>query len=301
MENLGHSGRSVEVIAREYIEELKAMRYSERTLEHYGRSLRDFIATVRKDDPCTITARDLEKYRGVLLERRYKPASVITYFQSVRLFFKYMEETQRIFVNPTAGLAPIKKSRELQPVPTEEEMQILLAQPDLTTRTGIRDRAMLETVYSTGVRRKELMDMTISCLDLDNGRARIMGKGQRERMVPLGTEAVRRLRVYLQQVRNVAVRECSGDALWLGRSGQPMDYENPPQLLARYNRVPGITTRIGLHSIRRACATHMLRRGASPVSIQLLLGHADMKHLSLYLKTALGDLKKVHSESRLGQ
>jgi len=301
MENLSHSGRSVEVVAREYIEELKALRYSAKTLEHYQRSLQDFVATVRKDDPCAITARDLEKYRGALLARGFKPASVLTYFQSVRLFFKHMEETQRIFVNPTAGLAPMKKSRELQPVPTEEEMRILLAQPDLTTRAGIRDRAMLETVYSAGVRRRELLDMTVSCLDLDNGRARIMGKGQRERMVPLGTEAVRWLRVYLQQVRNAEARVCSGDALWLAKRGLPMGYANPPQLLVRYSKAPGITTRIGLHSIRRACATHMLRHGASAGAIQLLLGHTDMRHLSQYLNVTISDLKNAHEESRLGK
>ena len=301
MENLGHSGRSVEVIAREYIEELRAMRYSERTLEHYQHSLRDFIATVRKDDPCAITVRDLEKYRGVLLDRRFKPASVLTYFQSIRLFFKYMEDTQGIFVNPAVGLASIRKSHELQPVPTEEEMQILLAQPDVTTPAGIRDRAMLETVYSAGVRRRELLDMTVACLDLENGRARIMGKGQRERMVPLGAEAIRWLRIYLKQVRTVKAKEYSRDALWLGRSGRPMGYENPPQLLARYGKAPGITTRIGLHSIRRACATHMLRHGASAASIQLLLGHSDMRHLSHYLRVAMSDLKKAHEESRLGQ
>ena len=180
-------------------------------------------------------------------------------------------------------------------------MQILLAQPDVTTPAGIRDRAMLETVYSAGVRRRELLDMTVACLDLENGRARIMGKGQRERMVPLGAEAIRWLRIYLKQVRTVKAKEYSRDALWLGRSGRPMGYENPPQLLARYGKAPGITTRIGLHSIRRACATHMLRRGASAASIQLLLGHADMCHLSEYLKVSISDLKKAHEESRLGQ
>ncbi|MEI6810223.1 MAG: tyrosine-type recombinase/integrase, partial [bacterium] len=260
MENNCHSNSRIEKATRECLNELRAMRYSEMTLNLYEMAINDFVRHVKKDDPRRITAQDIEKYRGVLFERGFKPSSVITYSQSINLFFKHMEETQQIFVNPMTGLARIRKSHELQPVPTEEEMQILLAQPDVTTPTGIRNRAMLETVYSAGVRRRELMDMTVQCLDLDNGRARIMGKGQKERMVPLGTEAVKWIKLYLLNVRRTLVREYKGDALWLNKTGKPLDYGNTEQMLRCCNRAPGITTRIGLHSIRRACATHMLRR-----------------------------------------
>ena len=180
-------------------------------------------------------------------------------------------------------------------------MRILLGGPDLTTCLGIRDKAILETAYSTGVRRLELISMTVSSLCLEDGKARIMGKGQRERMVPLGTEAVRWIGTYLKQVRNVVLKECSGDALWLRMDGPPLGYGTLEQMVKRYGRVPGITTRIGLHSIRRACATHMLKHGAPAAAIQILLGHADMCHLSQYLNVTISDLKKAHEESRLGQ
>ena len=120
-------------------------------------------------------------------------------------------------------------------------------------------------------------------------------------MVPLGAEAIKWIDLYLREIRAVVVRDHSGDALWLAEDGRPLGYGSIHQMVRLYSKAPGIITKIGLHSIRRACATHMLRRGASPSAIQLLLGHSDMRHLSQYLDVAISDLKKAHEQSRLGQ
>jgi integrase/recombinase XerC len=118
--------------------------------------------------------------------------------------------------------------------------------------------------------------------------------------VPLGVEAVRSIGVYLREVRDVVAREYSGDALWLGIDGRALGCTGLGSMVKRYATMPGITTIIGLHSIRRACATHMLRHGAPAAAIQLLLGHADMSHLSQYLKVTINDLRNAHEHSRLG-
>ncbi len=123
----------------------------------------------------------------------------------------------------------------------------------------------------------------------------------RERMVPLGAEAVRWLGAYLADVRPALLRKGDIAALWLAKNGRALYDGALEQIMLRYRRAPGIATRIGLHSIRRACATHMLRRAASPVAIQALLGHSAMGHLSQYLRLSLTDVKAMHEGSRVGQ
>ena len=283
------------------MESLRARRYSPRSIQTYGDAIRDMIASIGKSDVREIGRRDLERYRLSLVDRGFKPASVSVYFRASRLFFRHLEERQLIFENPAAGHPPIRSARTLQPVPTEEEMRILLAQPDVSTPVGLRDRAILETMYSAGIRRQETLDLKVGSVDLERGVVRVMGKGQRERMAPLGPAAVEWLVRYLAEARPALAETSSGVALWLGKNGKPLSGAGLQDMLRAYRKVPDIVTLIGLHSIRRACATHMLRRGASPVTIQMLLGHADMKHLSQYLRLTISDLQCAHAASRVGQ
>lgn len=291
----------ISVAAVEYLESLQARRYSQRSIEIYGRAIRDMSASLGNPDARSITRRDLEAYRGRLLERRFKPTSVMVYFQAIKLFFRYLEEEQRIFENPTKGLPPIRVSQTLPPVPTEEEMRILLDQPNVATSIGIRDRAILETMYSTGLRRQETLDLKVDSVKLEQGLIRVMGKGKRERMTPLGPGASKWLDRYLAEVRPFLAVAVSGETLWLANNGKPLDSNGLEAVIRRYRKAPGITTHIALHAIRRACATHMLRRGASPVTIQMLLGHATMEHLGQYLRLSITDIRRVHEASRVGR
>ncbi len=301
MKKRARNNTCISVLAAEYLERLRVRRYSKRSIKTYGDALRDMIATVGKADPRGIGRRDLERYRLSLIDRGFKPASVSVYFRAARLFFRYLEERQLIFENPAAGHPPIRAPDRLQPVPTEEEMWLLLEQPEVSTPVGIRDRAILETMYSTGLRRQETVDLKMGAVNLKEGVVRVMGKGQRERMAPLGPAAVAWLGRYLEEVRPGLVGAASGEALWLVCTGKPMDGNALQAMMWRYRQAPGILTKIGLHSIRRACATHMLRRGASPVTIQMLLGHASMEHLSQYLRLSITDIKQAHAASRVGQ
>ena len=292
---------SVIIAAGAYLERLRIKRYSERSLMVYGKAIEDMRVHIAKPDIRMITHQDLEGYRSGLLERGFTVSSVVVYFQAIKLFFRYLEEQQLIFENPALGFPSIRVSDLLQPVPTEEEMRILLDQPKTSTPVGIRDRAILETMYSAGTRRQETVNLKVGSVNLDEGTIRVMGKGNRERMVPLGPVAVEWVRRYLMEVRPVLAGEESGEALWLIMGGKPLNSNALQVTMWRYRKAPGITTPIGLHTIRRACATHMLRRGASPVTIQMLLGHATMEHLGQYLRLSITDIQQAHEGSRVGQ
>jgi integrase/recombinase XerD len=301
MKKCENNGSCISELAAEYLKRLRARRYSEKSVQTYGEAIRDMIAAVGKADPREIGRRDLERYRRSIIERGFKPASVSVYFRAARLFFRHLEERQVIFENPAAGHPPIRSARTLQPVPTEEEMRILLEQPRVSTPLGIRDRAILETMYSAGLRRQETAGLLVPSVNLERGMVRVMGKGQHERMAPLGPAAVAWLARYLAEARPRLAGLSSGEALWLGRDGKPLSGDGVFAMLCMHRKAPGIVTKIGPHSIRRACATHMLSRGASPVTIQMLLGHADMKHLSQYLRLTISDLQRAHAASRVGQ
>jgi integrase/recombinase XerD len=177
----------------------------------------------------------------------------------------------------------------------------MLDRIDTSEPRGIRDRAILETAYSTAVRRSELMGMNLGDLDLENGTIRVMGKGQRERMVPLGKQAVLWIRRYLDEVRPNG-GDGSGVALWLGPRGTRLTAAAVQMALRMLWLKSGGTQKpIGLHCLRRACATHMLRNGAHPVEIQMLLGHSCLNHLRQYLQVSITDLQAAHAGSKPGQ
>lgn len=185
---------------------------------------------------------------------------------------------------------------------TEAEVRALLAAAGHETAAGLRDRALLETLYATAVRRQELMDLTVWDIDLGQGLVRAMGKGRRERMLPLGRHAAAALGRYLAEARPMlGARRPNEVALWLGTHGRPLGYGSVPKIVARYARAAGIARRVGAHMLRRSCATHMLRNGASPVVIQQLLGHASLAHLAQYLRLSVGDLRAMHTNTNPGQ
>ena len=221
--------------------------------------------------------------------------------RAVRTFFKYLHEKQRIFLNPADGLIVGTPDRMLQRVPTEDEVRKLLSQPDTAKPEGIRNRAILEVAYSAGLRRNELAAMRLEDVSPDVTSLRVHGKGGKERVVPLGRRAGIWLRKYLKEVRPVLLSGNDTDALWLKRPGRPLGDEGIAMMARHCTASAGIKPPLTLHSLRRACATHMLQNGAHPIQIQMLLGHASMYHLSQYLKLTIAELKDAHSKSNPGQ
>jgi integrase/recombinase XerD len=256
--------------------------------------MRQRVETVRN-----VNGGHLEAYRRELIERKLSPSTIHLYLRTVRQFFGFLIEENTVFLNPAELLPNPPPTRRLPAVPTEAEIARIVAHPRTSAPLDVRDRALLETVYGAALRLNELVCMTIDGLHLDEGTARVRGKGDRERVVPLGAEAVRCLVRYVADVRP-GLMEQATDRVWIGTRGDPLSYPGVVAIIRTHVRAAGVTIPVSPHSFRRACATHMLRRGASPLLIQQLLGHASLKHLGQYLRVSIRELKTTHATTRPG-
>ena len=307
--NRGHNtsepaGVVIKDLAQEYLQSLRLRQYSPKSVATYGNVLTaflEFAKTQGRARVADVTREDLETWRLVLVQRNFAPASLEVYLRTVRQFFAWLESRQLLFLNPAAGLVIPKPPRKLLPVPSEEAMTKLLSQPNVATSCGLRDRALLETGYSTGARREELERLTIFDADLDHGTLRVLGKGKKERVVPLGKQAVLWLTRYLREARPKLLKgHLDETALWIDLHGHALDYSAFQQILKRHSQAAGLEPSITPHALRRACVTHMLKRGAHPLELQLLLGHATLRTLSQYLRLTITELQEMHRKSKPG-
>lgn len=289
----------------EYLDRLAALKYSRASIDSYKNGLARFSFFLtdhninRLQD---VTAKDLEAYRLELVDKGYSGQSIVLYLRSVRNLFKFLEETRRIFKNPAAGLIIPGARDKLRPVPSEKEMERLLVQPDVTTPPGIRDRAVIETFYGTGVRLGELVGMNIFDVNQKNRIVKVIGKGNKQRVVPLGKKAVFWVTKYIKEVRPGFLKNRPDTrALWLGAQGSRINPLIVQRTISQYGKDAQISRPVTPHSLRRACATHMLAAGAHPVQIQLLLGHSTLSALSSYLKVTVTDMKAMHKKGKPGR
>jgi len=287
-----------------YLDGLKRRKYSVQTLKTYAYALDEllsFLVVSGVERVQDVTAEEIAAYRLHLVERGLSPATQEILLRAARGLFNWMEPSGRLFLNPCRGLVVRRPPRKLLPVPSEADVKKLLAQPHVGTAVGLRDRALLEVAYCCGLRNEELVRLNVLDPDLRAARLRVMGKGRKERVVPLGKHAVYWLRQYLNGPREKLLGDDVDErALWINRFGERITSIGLRHLVRRYAVAAGLAG-VTPHGLRRACATHMLRRGAHPVQIQLLLGHADMKSLSQYLRVSIKDLTEMHRKSKPGR
>jgi len=286
-----------------FIEQLKTLKYSLTTqcmytfcLNYFNRYLkgRNITGHIR------VTKQVMLDYIQNMRNSGFADASVEIYFRPVRLFFGFLEERQKVFVNPAAGIQ-IKTPKLLPSVASEEEMNLMITAPDTRKPVGVRDRAFMELLYSTGMRRQEIIQLDLTDLNMQEATVRVLGKGDRERLLPIGKNAMRWLQEYISKARPVLLEESESRALWVKHGGGRINYECVQSIVALSRKRAGMKRKIVCHDFRRAFATHMLQHGAHPVDIQQLLGHVDLSHLRNYLRLTVADLKKMHSESRVGE
>ena len=288
-----------------FLKDMKVRKYSPTTLKSNRGNLRIFFYFLADENISSlqdVSIDDIEKYRLTLRERELSGSTIEHYLEVVRSFFRFLEEGAYIFTSPARDLLIPRGKVKLAAVPTEKEMIKLLAAPDVSSALGIRDRALMELMYSTGVRNHELVNLDFFDPDLNNHLVKIRnGKGKKDRMLPLGKHAVFWLERYLAGPREKLLN-CRIDekALWITVHGNRLNGVGLSYLLLRHCITAEIR-KITPHEIRRACATHMLNNGAHPVQIQMLLGHADLHTLRHYLKLTVTDLKKTHKQSRIGK
>lgn len=232
-----------------------------------------------------------------MLSQTRRASSQARYISTLRRFYRHLLARGRISHDPTLKVAmPVKPAR-LPKVLSEKDVEALLAAPPDNTPLGLRDRAMLETLYATGLRVSELVGLKLYEVSFDMGVVRVFGKGSKERLVPLGEQAVDQLRLYLVDARPELLNGRQSDALFVTARGAGMTRQAFWQLIKRYARAAGIApARLSPHVMRHAFATHLLNHGADLRVVQLLLGHADISTTQIYTHIARERLKTLHAQ-----
>lgn len=222
------------------------------------------------------------------------PRSVSRYLSAYRQFYRWLVREGAISTDPVALIESPKTGRGLPKALTEAQVESLLAAPDLDTSLGIRDRAMLELMYATGLRVSELVGLEISNLNLNQCVVRVMGKGQKERLVPLGDEALESLSLYLSASRPVLLKGAQCDSVFVTTRKAGMTRQAFWYMIKRYASLCGISQKLSPHMLRHSFATHLLNHGADLRVVQLLLGHSDLSTTQIYTHIAREGLKRLH-------
>jgi len=243
------------------------------------------------------TRADVDAWLASQYHAKAKATSVARRLSSLRRFYRLAVERGALREDPTARARPPKRPRRLPKSLSEAQVEALLAAPDLSTPLGVRDRAMLETLYATGFRVSELCSLRFVHLSLDAGVARVLGKGSKERLVPLGEEAIDWVERYRREVRPSLAKGAKDDHVFLTARGGPLTRQAFWALVKRYAPRAGIATAaLSPHVLRHAFATHLLNHGADLRVVQLLLGHADIGTTTIYTHVARERLKQLHAQ-----
>ena len=266
------------------------------SISNYRRDLLQFCSflAVRRIALADAVRDDVRAFLAALYERGMSAASVARHLISLRNFFRFLAKEGRITADPTADVDAPQLEQRLPRYLSAEEVETLLAKPDTATPRGLRDKAMLEVLYATGMRVSELV--RVRCADLESrlGVVRCLGKGNKERLVPVGKSALRAVEAYLQGGRGSFCRTGSEPFLFLNRRGKPLTRVGFWKILAGYGRQAGFSIPLTPHLVRHSFATHLLERGADLRSIQLMLGHSDISTTQVYTHVLKQRLKQVY-------
>lgn len=266
------------------------------TLQSYRRDLRQFAAWLRKRSVTLVGATDADlcAYLAFRYDRPGKASSTRRFVSSARRFFLFALRAGKIAVDPSLKLTAPKLPRPLPKSLSESDVDHLLQAPDCEAALGLRDRTMLETLYATGLRVSELVDLSVAAVSLDASFVRVRGKGDKDRLVPLGEEAHAWIRRYLSEARPGLARGRLNNALFITRRGGAMTRQAFWHLIRRYAARAGLPP-ISPHVLRHAFATHLINHGADLRVVQLLLGHADISTTQIYTHVARERLKQLHT------
>jgi integrase/recombinase XerD len=269
------------------------------TLEAYRRDLAQFAAWLESQPRKSLTGADqadIQSYLGYQSRKKTRATSVARLLSVLRRFYRYGLRQGRIRTDPTLRIDAPKLPRGLPKSLTEEDVESLLEAPPVERALGLRDRAMLETLYASGLRVSELVTLKLGQVSQDMGVVRVMGKGSKERLVPLGEEAIAWIRRYLKEARPELLAGRAADALFVTSRGGAMTRQMFWILLRRYAARAGLRKPISPHTLRHAFATHLLNHGADLRVVQLLLGHSDISTTQIYTHVARERLKQLHAK-----
>lgn len=243
----------------------------------------------------TITRADLLVFLADLHGRGLSSRTAARYLSALRGFYGWAKREQLVAVDPTLNVMRPRQGRSLPKTLTEADVEALLAAPDVTTPLGLRDRAMLEVLYAAGLRVSELVALTLPQIHFNQGLVRLVGKGNKERLVPLGEEALTWLARYLREARPLLLSG-SSDVVFPSQRGQTMTRQAFWYRLKAVAQVAGISKPLSPHTLRHAFASHLLNHGADLRVVQLLLGHSDLSTTQIYTHVAQERLSRLHAE-----
>jgi integrase/recombinase XerD len=274
---------------------------SQNTILAYGRDLKRFavfLATRRKNNVDAVDREDIVDFLSHLYKQKLDSRSVSRYLVSLRSFFKYALAEELVRKDPTENLESPKIRQSLPSYLRKEEVERLLSAPSTNTPVGLRDRAMLEVLYSTGLRVSELLNLRISDLDMRTGCVRCIGKGDKERLVPIGRKAIAAVEAYLAGSRPKLLRWGAppphNHVLFLTVAGRRLSRITIWKILHDYGVKLGLRGRLTPHKLRHSFATHLLEGGADLRSVQLMLGHADIATTQIYTHVVEERLKQIY-------
>ena len=270
---------------------------SKNTIEAYSHGLSRFLNHLREKGVQEI--RDVGKFdvRGFLLALKKENLSAKTIVRNlvaIRTFFRFLVQEGILETNPVEDLESPKVAKTLPEILTLKEIEQLLEQPNLQTPLGMRDRAMLEMLYATGMRVSELTHLPTHQVNLEGGYVLLYGKGSKERIVPLGSESIKWVTLYLKESRGILAKGKESPFLFINRSGKGMSRQGLWKNLKNYTRRAGLRKRITPHLLRHSFASHLLEGGADLRSVQMMLGHADISSTQIYTHVTGERLKKIH-------
>ncbi|MFY9753650.1 MAG: site-specific tyrosine recombinase XerD [Candidatus Acidiferrales bacterium] len=266
------------------------------TLDAYGRDMRKFanFAAARKLDTASVTRSDIVDFLASLYHARLDSRSVGRHLVTIRQFFRFALLEGFVHDDPAATIEAPKFRKNLPHFLSLEEVDRLLDQPDIANTVGLRDKAMIELLYSTGLRVTELCDLRVDDLQLEIGCLRCIGKGNKERLVPVGKSALAIVQEYLDRGRPDLLEGGVVPYLFLSTRGNRMHRVAFWRILSDYGRKAGLRNALTPHMLRHSFATHLLDRGADLRAVQMMLGHSDISTTQIYTHVVEERLKQVY-------
>ena len=264
------------------------------TLANYLLDLKQFTGFLEGKDLLRVERLDIRKYLNRLKEKKLAKRSLSRKLSVLRSFFRFLLREGLLKTNPMSGISSPKLEKKLPVFLDLQKVTILLESPDKKNLLGLRDRAILESLYSTGMRVGELVGLNIGRVDFIGGMVKVLGKGKKERLIPIGERALRAIRDYLAKDSN---KKSDSRALFLNKNNRRLTDRGVQNILHKYIRKAAIEERVSPHTLRHSFATHLLDKGADLRSVQELLGHASLSTTQIYTHVTTQHLKSVYDKA----
>lgn len=291
----------MELFLKEYLAHIKLEKnLSQNTVSSYKNDINTFISFLKDsgiNDPSDISSDHIGSFFKILNELGLLGSSSARYFSSLKGFFLYLLKNKYIVTNPIEKITAPKISKKLPGVLDVNEVEKILSAPDANDKLGLRDKAMLELFYACGTRVSELINIKVSDLFFEDEIIRVFGKGSKERLIPIGSSAVKWIGVYLKKSRPLLMKKSkSENNLFLNSRGSKLSRMGVWKIIDRYVKEAGIKKDVHPHTFRHSFATHLLEGGADLRAVQEMLGHADISTTQIYTHIDRDYIKQVHKQ-----